>query len=198
MKWRNSKERELLANGGSREQTLPNKNNPNPDLSDVKDVAFSTGGEIPRGSCDGEDIDEMEDDDAASAELNFSSSEVVDSFTTERTNGDRTRTNHQEPLESLIAASQLSLSQVSGHTDSASGRLHSPNSPKLLIKDLAALGAHSDSYDSARATISFASRYQQQRGEMGGDHGQEHDYSDEDINVTDDMTASNNEDSDVD
>ncbi|XP_024081500.1 homeobox protein DBX1 isoform X2 [Cimex lectularius] len=34
MKWRNSKERELLASGGSREQTLPNKNNPHPDLSD--------------------------------------------------------------------------------------------------------------------------------------------------------------------
>ncbi|CAH0549636.1 unnamed protein product [Brassicogethes aeneus] len=37
MKWRNSKERELLAAGGSREQTLPNKNNPNPDLSDASD-----------------------------------------------------------------------------------------------------------------------------------------------------------------
>ncbi|ODN03110.1 Homeobox protein DBX1 [Orchesella cincta] len=36
MKWRNSKERELLANGGSREQTLPNKNNPHPDLSDAE------------------------------------------------------------------------------------------------------------------------------------------------------------------
>jgi hypothetical protein len=34
MKWRNSKERELIATGGSREQTLPTKNNPNPDLSD--------------------------------------------------------------------------------------------------------------------------------------------------------------------
>ena len=34
MKWRNSKERELIAQGGSREQTLPTKNNPNPDLSD--------------------------------------------------------------------------------------------------------------------------------------------------------------------
>ncbi|KAH7642262.1 homeobox protein dbx1-a-like [Dermatophagoides farinae] len=34
MKWRNSKERELLSNGGTREQTLPTKNNPNPDLSD--------------------------------------------------------------------------------------------------------------------------------------------------------------------
>ena len=36
MKWRNSKERELLAAGGSREQTLPNKNNPHPDLSDAE------------------------------------------------------------------------------------------------------------------------------------------------------------------
>lgn len=35
MKWRNSKERELLSSGGSRESTLPNKNNPNPDLSDI-------------------------------------------------------------------------------------------------------------------------------------------------------------------
>ncbi|KAK6183847.1 hypothetical protein SNE40_002379 [Patella caerulea] len=37
MKWRNSKERELLSSGGSRDSTLPNKNNPNPDLSDVRD-----------------------------------------------------------------------------------------------------------------------------------------------------------------
>ncbi len=36
MKWRNSKERELLSAGGSRESTLPNKSNPNPDLSDLK------------------------------------------------------------------------------------------------------------------------------------------------------------------
>ncbi|KAM5138313.1 homeobox protein DBX1 [Mantella aurantiaca] len=35
MKWRNSKERELLSAGGCREQTLPTKFNPNPDLSDV-------------------------------------------------------------------------------------------------------------------------------------------------------------------
>jgi hypothetical protein len=34
MKWRNSKERELLASGGSRQQTLPTKSNPHPDLSD--------------------------------------------------------------------------------------------------------------------------------------------------------------------
>ena len=30
MKWRNSKERELLASGGSRSQTLPTKSNPHP------------------------------------------------------------------------------------------------------------------------------------------------------------------------
>lgn len=36
MKWRNSKERELLSAGGCREQTLPTKFNPNPDLSDVR------------------------------------------------------------------------------------------------------------------------------------------------------------------
>lgn len=39
MKWRNSKERELLSTGGSREQTLPTRNNPNPDLSDVGETA---------------------------------------------------------------------------------------------------------------------------------------------------------------
>ena len=39
MKWRNSKERELLSTGGSRDSTLPNKGNQNIDLSDVGDVA---------------------------------------------------------------------------------------------------------------------------------------------------------------
>lgn len=34
MKWRNSKERELLSSGGSREATIPSKDNPKPDLSD--------------------------------------------------------------------------------------------------------------------------------------------------------------------
>ena len=36
MKWRNSKERELLSSGGgSRDVTLPGKDNPHPDLSDA-------------------------------------------------------------------------------------------------------------------------------------------------------------------
>ncbi|XP_037623625.1 homeobox protein DBX1-B-like [Sebastes umbrosus] len=35
MKWRNSKERELLSTGGCRQQTLPTRTNPHPDLTDV-------------------------------------------------------------------------------------------------------------------------------------------------------------------
>ena len=35
MKWRNCKERELLSSGSCRQVTLPSKDNPNPDLSDV-------------------------------------------------------------------------------------------------------------------------------------------------------------------
>ncbi|XP_041966675.1 homeobox protein DBX1-B [Alosa sapidissima] len=55
MKWRNSKERELLSSGGCREQTLPTKMNPNPDLSDVgtgnktcEDELEAFRGESPR------------------------------------------------------------------------------------------------------------------------------------------------------
>ncbi|XP_051997652.1 homeobox protein DBX1-A [Xyrauchen texanus] len=58
MKWRNSKERELLSTGGCREQTLPTKTNPNPDLSDVgkkcseddEDVEEDACGDSPRTS----------------------------------------------------------------------------------------------------------------------------------------------------
>ncbi|KAK3103048.1 hypothetical protein FSP39_016065 [Pinctada imbricata] len=46
MKWRNSKERELLSTGGSRDSTLPNKSNQNLDLSDVAD-ATSTTSDVP-------------------------------------------------------------------------------------------------------------------------------------------------------
>jgi len=35
MKWRNSKERELLSSGASRDVTLPGKDNPHPDLTDA-------------------------------------------------------------------------------------------------------------------------------------------------------------------
>ena len=53
MKWRNSKERELIAHGGSREQTLPTKHNPNPDLSDpVASPTAATAGEGGSGPGD--------------------------------------------------------------------------------------------------------------------------------------------------
>ena len=45
MKWRNSKERELLSQGGTREQTLPSKDNQNPDLSDPLDQPREEMGE---------------------------------------------------------------------------------------------------------------------------------------------------------
>ncbi|TNN00101.1 hypothetical protein fugu_011347 [Takifugu bimaculatus] len=41
MKWRNSKERELLSTGGCRQQTLPTKTNPHPDLTDVGSTLHS-------------------------------------------------------------------------------------------------------------------------------------------------------------
>ncbi|XP_062948633.1 homeobox protein DBX1 [Cynocephalus volans] len=52
MKWRNSKERELLSSGGCREQTLPTKLNPHPDLSDVghKGAGDDEGDDEGRGS----------------------------------------------------------------------------------------------------------------------------------------------------
>ncbi|XP_075217826.1 homeobox protein Dbx [Lycorma delicatula] len=64
MKWRNSKERELLASGGSREQTLPNKNNPHPDLSDL---------ETDRNKADSmleEEDEHHEDDEEEEEEIN--------------------------------------------------------------------------------------------------------------------------------
>ena len=45
MKWRNSKERELLSQGGTREQTLPTKDNQNPDLSDTMEEGGREMGE---------------------------------------------------------------------------------------------------------------------------------------------------------
>ncbi|CAL8351629.1 unnamed protein product [Merluccius merluccius] len=56
MKWRNSKERELLSSGGCREQTLPTKTNPHPDLSDVG----------KKSSADEEEDMEEEEEDALS------------------------------------------------------------------------------------------------------------------------------------
>ncbi|KAM9376408.1 homeobox protein DBX1-A-like [Pholidichthys leucotaenia] len=49
MKWRNSKERELLSTGGCRQQTLPTKTNPHPDLTDV---GSSVGHRLSRTAAD--------------------------------------------------------------------------------------------------------------------------------------------------
>lgn len=63
MKWRNCKERELLAAGGSREQTLPNKNNPHPDLSDADSdrprLADAAADDRSQGRSCGEDDEEI-------------------------------------------------------------------------------------------------------------------------------------------
>jgi hypothetical protein len=66
MKWRNSKERELLSSGGSREATIPNKGNPHPDLSDVKD-----DGEEGREEGDVMEEEEEEGDRAAREEASL-------------------------------------------------------------------------------------------------------------------------------
>ncbi|XP_037109038.1 homeobox protein DBX1-B-like isoform X1 [Syngnathus acus] len=54
MKWRNSKERELLSTGGCRQQTLPTKTNPNPDLTDVGSVYCHGGLERIAASSQGQ------------------------------------------------------------------------------------------------------------------------------------------------
>ena len=63
MKWRNSKERELLSTGGSREQTLPTKHNPNPDLSDVGSYVRGSeeNGLNKHPSCQSPDIPDEDD-----------------------------------------------------------------------------------------------------------------------------------------
>ena len=194
MKWRNSKERELLANGGSREQTLPNKNNPNPDLSDVKESFVSRT--VGRAA-DREDLEDLGEDEVTGVVY---SGADLDGFH-DKSDVDNSNAT-QEPLESLIAASQLSLTHAGAarvvdsttHRLSNNGISTSSESPKLLIKDLATLGAAStnEGYSSTANGLSFG-RY---ADEGGSAH--EQDFSDEDINVTDDMTPSNNEESDVD
>ncbi|PSN47834.1 hypothetical protein C0J52_16442 [Blattella germanica] len=86
MKWRNSKERELLASGGSREQTLPNKNNPNPDLSDAEadrpkidlsDISPLTSPELPHHGSRPQEEDVMMDHDGQLLLLDNSSDEKM-------------------------------------------------------------------------------------------------------------------------
>lgn len=62
MKWRNCKERELLAAGGSREQTLPNRNNPHPDLSDVTSERRAQEAGTEEGDDNHQDQDDEEEE----------------------------------------------------------------------------------------------------------------------------------------
>lgn len=147
MKWRNSKERELLAAGGTREQTLPTKNNPNPDLSDV--------GEDLRPPPSGGPSPSSKDDITGDGPQEYQGrSEDESGYLGQQGRPE----NFGPPLGASLPA-------------------------KIQIKDLTALSGFGKS-----AAASFPFPYQDADG----------DYSDEDINVTDEMVASNNEDSEND
>ena len=164
MKWRNSKERELLANGGSREQTLPTKNNPNPDLSDVKeDNDRSLKNESKINIIGSSNMSKDSDQFGTNSHDEFNS--FGEKIHHEGFN------NSESKMESLIP----------GHLQGGSLN-HLPG--KLQIKDLASLGS---CFPDRKGGFSYS---------YPGDHDGE--FSDEDINVTDDLTASNNEDSDID
>lgn len=205
MKWRNSKERELLASGGSREQTLPNKNNPNPDLSDVNET-FVASGDGQR-SVDRANLEDIGDDEDRSTPTEGAEEESFDSDMQSFTpRPDVECSGQPEPLESLIAASHLTLSQAVARssesniaTISRSNNAQSSSlSPKLLIKNLSTLGGAETFSSSAPTTESLTFSAANFRPQRNNDEHIETYSDDEDINVTDDMTASNNEDSDGD
>ncbi|KAG7155675.1 Homeobox protein DBX1-B-like [Homarus americanus] len=150
MKWRNSKERELLASGGTREQTLPTKNNPNPDLSDVGDEVRTPAG-----------IASAKDDLGLPP------------------NDDLYPKDHQEFQG---RGDDDSFVGQQARADAFSSSLASSIPAKIQIKDLSSLSNY------GKATGPYAFPYQEADG----------DYSDEDINVTDELVGSNNEDSEND
>lgn len=85
MKWRNTKERELLASGGgNRDSTIPHKDNPNPDLTDVKcdtDRQKMTAGSTKENTqCSGTQLSE------AATEYISSSDSAVNETNSMRTN----------------------------------------------------------------------------------------------------------------
>lgn len=161
MKWRNSKERELLASGGSREQTLPTKNNPNPDLSDVAEEAARSAASSAGGAKD--DLVLQGSDDPFQKDRGDESFQIRDdppSFVSHH--------HHQQARA----------------VDAFSTSLASALPAKIQIKDLTALS----NYSKAAGSYAASFPYQEADG----------DYSDEDINVTDELGASNNEDSEND
>lgn len=159
MKWRNSKERELLASGGSREQTLPTKNNPNPDLSDVKEDSMSG----PQGI---NDPLKSSDEVITAKDALFSPSGPVGSL-------EILTQSHEAKMDALLH----------GVTSPSRGQA------KLQVKDVASMGApppncHAAFEGTHGYSFSFATG------------GNDSEYTDEDINVTDELTGSNNEESD--
>ncbi|XP_045604928.1 homeobox protein DBX1-A [Procambarus clarkii] len=149
MKWRNSKERELLAAGGTREQTLPTKNNPNPDLSDVGDDVRSP----TTVASSKDDLSLQPSDDLYQKDPEYPGRGEDDTFVSQQARTD--------PFASSLASSMPA---------------------KIQIKDLSSLSSY------GKTTGPYAFPYQEADG----------DYSDEDINVTDELGGSNNEDSEND
>ncbi|XP_045127171.1 homeobox protein DBX1-like [Portunus trituberculatus] len=150
MKWRNSKERELLAAGGTREQTLPTKNNPNPDLSDVGEDQRPPTSVGPSPS-------------------------NKDDLALQGGDGPQDYQGRSEDESGYLGQQ--------GRPDNFGPPLGTSLPAKIQIKDLTALSGFGKS-----AAASFPFPYQDADA----------DYSDEDINVTDEMGASNNEDSEND
>ncbi|XP_071529957.1 uncharacterized protein Dbx isoform X2 [Panulirus ornatus] len=149
MKWRNSKERELLASGGTREQTLPTKNNPNPDLSDVGEETRTPAGV----GASKDELSLQPGDDIFQKEPEYQGRGDEDTFVGQQARADA----FSSSLASAIPA-------------------------KIQIKDLTSLSSY------GKAAGAYAFPYQEADG----------DYTDEDINVTDELGGSHNEDSEND
>ena len=88
MKWRNSKERELLSSGGgNRDTTIPSKDNPHPDLTDtpdsetddvINDMSSSSHHDSHHHSHRGLDTDGVDASDMDHMTSRYSSNDVID------------------------------------------------------------------------------------------------------------------------
>lgn len=97
MKWRNSKERELLSSGGTRESTLPNKSNPNPDLSDVGE---SPGVHPPSCISHIVGLDDNEKEGAESPSSSPCSSPLMNNNEADQVNSTSSSAAHEESVSS--------------------------------------------------------------------------------------------------
>ncbi|XP_064119539.1 homeobox protein DBX1-A-like [Macrobrachium nipponense] len=184
MKWRNSKERELLASGGSREQTLPTKNNPNPDLSDVADERRTAA---TNGSKEDNNASQQDDSHLHGSKDHLGVSHKEQHFQGRGGGGG----------DDVVGGGGGGGGGFPGSAPPAGGPTQPPppvqhgrdyvsslaaSLPgKIQIKDITSLSSYGK-------PTAYAFPYAE--GEA--------DYSDEDINVTDDLVVSNNEDSDND